>query len=197
MAASTRTRKSSARPLTFDYVRGLSRGRWKDIFSSVFGIDAHYLDGKHGPCPICNDGTKRWRVFKDFDEVGGAICNDCNKSMGDGFKVGAAKLGLPEKEVLRLVAKHIGVENGGGGDGSRGGKSEDPAKHLVFDPSNSLLPYFCLRKPPVTLAAIARCHGQEARYRNQHTVLALPVWGEQLTAAPAIGWTMYAVPAGT
>ena len=191
---------TSTRPLTFDYVKGVARGRWREIASQVFGIDAQYLDGNHGPCPICNDGTKRWRAFKDFNETGGAICNDCpnGKEWGDGFKLGAAKLGLPLKEVLLLVAKHLGIEDGpAGGSNSTRGKSEDPAKHLVFDPSNSLLPYFCLRKPPVTMAAIARCHGQEARYRNQHTVLALPVWGESLTAAPAIGWTMYAVPAGT
>ena len=37
-----------------------ARGRWVEILTTEFGVDARILDGKHHPCPACG-GTDRFR----------------------------------------------------------------------------------------------------------------------------------------
>ncbi len=43
-------------------------GKWYGVLSSL-GIDRNYLQNKHGPCPICMEGTDRFR-FDDKDARG-------------------------------------------------------------------------------------------------------------------------------
>ena len=180
--------------ITFELVKGAAVGRWQEIYTNVFGIGPEYLTGKHGPCPICMDGTKRWRVFGDFAQTGGAICNDCARNLGDGFKVGAAKLGREPKEVLQVVAEYLGLT----AQKNSSSRPADPAKDLVFEPwpddGTEFRPaYWCLKKPPIVCAALRRCGARIARYRREYTVLALPIWGQQLTAAEPVGWCLYEI----
>ena len=68
----------------------------------------------------------------------------------------------------------------------------DPAEHLVFMPwSDSLVALWCRHKPPVTPEAVRANGGRLARYREQWTVVALPVFGPGLTAVDPIGWVLW------
>ena len=54
-------------------LRDRARGRWHGLLPSL-GVDSRYLTGKHTGCPICREGSDRFR----FDDKGGAgtwICS--------------------------------------------------------------------------------------------------------------------------
>ena len=72
------------------------------------------------------------------------------------------------------------------------GPPRDPAEHLVFQPwSEPLVSLWCRHKPGVTPEAVQAAGGRLARYRDQYTVVALPVFGPGLTAADPIGWVLW------
>ena len=54
-------------------VKARASGQWSAI-AQRFGIDAGFLDGRPCPCPKCG-GKDRFRVFSDFEDTGGAVCN--------------------------------------------------------------------------------------------------------------------------
>jgi|6_EtaG_2_1085325.scaffolds.fasta_scaffold04769_3 putative DNA primase/helicase len=58
-------------------------GKWYGVLTAL-GIDREYLQNKHGPCPICNEGKDRFR-FDDKDGRGTYFCNTCGA--GDGFEL--------------------------------------------------------------------------------------------------------------
>ena len=58
-------------------------GKWYGVLSTL-GIDRQYLQNKHGPCPICMEGTDRFR-FDDKEGRGTYFCNTCGA--GDGFEL--------------------------------------------------------------------------------------------------------------
>jgi len=60
-----------------------ARGKWKGILLQL-GVPGASLTGKHGPCPLCQDGTDRFR-FDNKDQRGTYICNTCGA--GDGMKL--------------------------------------------------------------------------------------------------------------
>ncbi len=180
---------------SFDLVKGAAIGRWADIAQQVFGLSAAFLTGEHTECPKCG-GKDRFRVFDDFAETGGAICNKCGRDLGDGFKLGDWYCGTPKAETLAQVATFLGVTANGSQSYSR--SSADPAEHLAWQPWNDALAgLWCLSKPPIIPAALRRCGAKLARYREKYTVIALPVWGEKLTAAAPVGWCIYNITGGT
>lgn len=68
----------------------------------------------------------------------------------------------------------------------------DPAEHLVFLPWNDRTPaLWAMKKPGVSVESIVAAGGRLARYRDKHTVIALPIYGAALTAAEPIGWCLY------
>ena len=89
-------------------VRGNASNRWTDILTH-FGLPAESLDGRHQPCPKCG-GTDRWRVFDDFDEKGGAICNVCLQNAGDGFQVAAWWTGKKFADVVNEIGEFLGMK---------------------------------------------------------------------------------------
>lgn len=180
---------------SFDLVKGAAIGRWADIAQQVFGLSSAFLTGEHTECPKCG-GKDRFRVFDDFAQTGGAICNQCARDLGDGFKLGDWFLGTPKAETLAQVATFLGVTANGSQSHSR--LSADPAEHLAWLPWNeALVGLWCLSKPPIIPAALRRCGAKLARYRDKYTVIALPVWGEKLTAAAPVGWCIYNITGGT
>lgn len=57
-----------------------ARNKWPGILQAL-GVNASYLTGKHGPCPICEAGKDRFR----FDDRGGNgtwICSICGSGKG-------------------------------------------------------------------------------------------------------------------
>lgn len=61
-------------------LRERAHGRWRSILAQL-GIQASYLTGKHGPCPICQGGKDRFR-FTDHQGEGAWICNQCGRGKG-------------------------------------------------------------------------------------------------------------------
>jgi len=68
----------------------------------------------------------------------------------------------------------------------------DPAEHLAFLPwSDGLVTLWCRTKAGVTPEAVKAAGGRLARYRDQYTVIALPIYGPGFTAADPTGWVLY------
>jgi len=68
----------------------------------------------------------------------------------------------------------------------------DPAEHLAFMPwAPGLVALWCKHKLGVIPEAIQAAGGRLARYREQYTVVALPIFGSGLTAADPVGWVLW------
>ena len=67
-------------------IAAAAAGRWRGVLLSLCpGLTDAALSGRHGACPRCG-GSDRWRVFGNFDDTGGAICNGCQpEGLCDGF----------------------------------------------------------------------------------------------------------------
>ena len=61
-----------------------ARGHWKTLLP-LLGVDAKYLSGTNGPCPVCQ-GKDRFR-FTNYMNMGMWWCNQCEPSTGDGFEL--------------------------------------------------------------------------------------------------------------
>jgi len=183
-------------------VRTYARGQWAGILSALGGIPSHVLDGNHHPCPKCG-GTDRFR-FTDADGDGSVICNQCIRT-GNGLDTLMWLTGRKFYDVVVLVAEHLGVPASTStafkSNGKHSKANADPSENLTFQDWNEqndmLAALWCLRKQPITVAAIKLCGGRIARYRDRFTVIALPVWGEQLTDAKPVGWTLYNITGAT
>ena len=189
------TRSQQQRRYDIDYVRQSARGQWIGILSHIGSISADLLDSRHHPCPKpeCSAKTDGFRAFDDVAETGGVICNQCfNRDNNDGWKTLQWLTGKKFGELLPEVADHLGIRPESKTKNSKNDKNANPSEHLQFIEWNELLvSTWCLNKPPVTPRAVQTAGGKLARYRNQHTVIALPIWGERLSASPPVGWSLY------
>jgi len=186
MAASTR--------YDIDVVRRAAIGRWADILSSLGGIPRDRLTVRHGPCPKCG-GKDRFNVPKDFENTGGVRCNQCFSTRnGDGFAAIQWACGIPFSESLRRIAEFVGISP----EKSNGKpRTIDPAKDLAPRPWNdALVALWCLGKPGISPTAVQLVGGMIARYRDQHTVLAIPVWGQKYKSTKPVGWCIFAIGGG-
>lgn len=170
-------------------VKHRATGHWAAIANRVAGIGDDFLTTRHGPCPKCG-GNDRWRVFGDFAETGGAICNQCGK-FGDGISLVQWYTGSSFPDVLRRVGTFLGVEPSKNGKAKR---NSDASANLVEIPWDEyLVRLWCLRKKPITPEAIQAVGGRLARYRDRYTVIALPAYGQD---GSVVGWTLYEVGGG-
>jgi putative DNA primase/helicase len=80
-----------------------ARNRWREILPRL-GIDADFLTGKHGPCPLCG-GVDRYR-FTDRNGDGDYYCNQCGA--GVGIIMLRKKHGWTFKEACDKVDEVIG-----------------------------------------------------------------------------------------
>ncbi len=55
------------------------RGKWGGLLA-MYGVDSRYLNGRHGPCPLCG-GKDRFR-FDNKQGDGTWICNQCGAGNG-------------------------------------------------------------------------------------------------------------------
>ena len=84
-------------------------GKWYGVLSSL-GIDRNYLQNKHGPCPICMEGTDRFR-FDDKDGRGTYYCNTCGA--GDGFELLQKVYGwsfIDCVDAIRPIIEHTTIQ---------------------------------------------------------------------------------------
>jgi len=79
-------------------------GRWPELLT-MLGVDGRYLNGKHGPCPVCQQGKDRFR-FDDKAGRGSWICSTCGA--GDGFALAMKINGWDFKEVAERVEGVVG-----------------------------------------------------------------------------------------
>lgn len=86
-------------------LKAQARGRWHGILT-MLGVEAEYLTGKHGPCPVCK-GTDRFR-WDNKDGEGSWFCNQCQPQAGDGLKLLQKVFGLSFKEAMEKVLNVIG-----------------------------------------------------------------------------------------
>lgn len=174
-------------PLDLREVKRNAKGRWAGIIQSVAGIGADYLTGRNCPCPDCG-GKDRWRVFKDFDSTGGAMCNNCGK-FADGFSVVRWKRKTTLTEAISLVAESIGIK-------ATPVKASKPIDaNLVFREWNdSLFSLWSLKKPGIKREAIELCGGRMAKYRGKYSVLAIPIHGQD---GKPVGFSLYNLTGGT
>jgi P4 family phage/plasmid primase-like protien len=182
-----------------------ARGHWSTIANRVIGIPDDYLTTKQGPCPKCKCGTDRWRVYNDFDETGGAMCNQCGKS-ADGFALAQWYLDCSLNEAIEKVCQFLGVEDSKAKkrkrvparfvstkpDSIEGSK---PAKNLpiTLRPWNDKHFGMCFaNKKPITMEAVKLAGGTVAKHYGD-TVMAFPCIGRD--GQPS-GWAMYNINGG-
>jgi len=79
-------------------------GRWRDILLSL-GVDAQYLQNRHGPCPMCG-GKDRYR-FHDKNGKGDWYCNRCEG--GDGVQLLRELYGWDFKRTMNEIDRVIGT----------------------------------------------------------------------------------------
>jgi len=91
-------------------VKSLTAGRCGEIVQTLAPHLAPMIERgrRHGPCPLCG-GKDRARCFDDFDETGGAICNQC-RGGSDIFAVLEWANGWTFQESVNAVANHLGVD---------------------------------------------------------------------------------------
>ena len=90
-------------------------GKWPQILNKLGGISETYLTNKHGPCPLCPNGTKRFR-FDDLNGTGSWYCNDCggkdrSGGGGSGFDLLMRYLDLDFKVTIVKLEKYLGIES--------------------------------------------------------------------------------------
>lgn len=88
-------------------VKEAARGRWHDIFSALTPAleDAMAHPSRHVACPV-HGGKDGFRLFRDFNDTGGAICNTCGP-FSDGFSVLMWLNGWNFDEVINHVGDHL------------------------------------------------------------------------------------------
>lgn len=80
-------------------------GKWPSVLRAL-GVDARYLQNRHGPCPLCEGGKDRYR-FDDKDGKGTYFCSVCGK--GNGWDLLMKLNGWEFKEAARRVEGVIGT----------------------------------------------------------------------------------------
>ena len=92
---------------SFEDLRQECEGQWATIISQLSeqDISAAIDRRKHVVCHKGHSNNKHFRLFKDFDQTGGAICT-CG-AFGDGFKLLDHLNGWDRKTALREVSKFL------------------------------------------------------------------------------------------
>ena len=85
-------------------IRERCKDRWPSLLA-LLGVDSRFLNGQHGPCPICNAGKDRFR-FDNKDGLGTYFCNACGP--GDGFDFLMKFKGWSFAECAQELEKIVG-----------------------------------------------------------------------------------------
>lgn len=180
-------KKKTENRLDVDLIRQVAANRWLEILTNVAGLSTEVLDGKHHPCPKCG-GKDRFRMV---DESAGAVlCNQCFKTKnGDGFAATQWAKGIKFPDAAKEIADYLGLDAIGSRAVTK--KKPPPDQHLDFKPWNdALIALWARHKPPIIAEAVKAAGGRLARYRDQYTVLAFPIWGQKLDQAKPVGWAI-------
>lgn len=103
---------------TMAELKELAKGKWADILEDLAPkkalAEAYAANGFHVSCPV-HGGSDGFRLFTDFNETGGAVCNTC-RAKPDGFRTLAWLLEKEHgsyafKEATRQIADWLNVDH--------------------------------------------------------------------------------------
>lgn len=164
-------------------IKAAARGRWPEIISQLGSVELTSLTGQHGPCPKCG-GTDRFRVFEDFAESGGMICNQCfSKRNGDGVAALMWLQGWSFQETVSRLADFLAIENKKtrSAAASKFEIGLSQLQELAYQ-HESLLESWSESKPPITIEAIKATGGKLYRWpknsRSPFVVLAFEAYSQ-------------------
>lgn len=166
-----------------ELVKQAAAGQWPHVIASLCGLSPSILDGQHHPCPRCG-GKDRFNLSRE--KAGSLHCNKCQPGTGDGIASVMWLNGWDFKKALEEVAAAVNVQP------EKRPRKTDPAQHLEFMPWNpTVVGLWCLKKKPIKPEAVEAIGGRVARYREQYTVIAIPVWGPAFQDEDPVGWVVY------
>lgn len=90
-------------------IKARARGSWAEVLSNTCGVALDSLNGRHCSCPSCG-GKDRFRVFDDFADTGGTICNQCG-SFADGISTVAWLRNCSCKDAVKLLGDYFHVSH--------------------------------------------------------------------------------------
>ena len=100
-------RATSSPPPEAADVREAVRGRWPEVLAALAPELGEAIDRgfrRHSPCPV-HGGKDGLRVFPDFEDTGGVVCNTCGQ-FADGF---AALMWLRRWDFPTTLANVAGI----------------------------------------------------------------------------------------
>jgi hypothetical protein len=175
-------------------LKNLANGRWAEIANRVGGLGDEFIKTVQGPCPKCG-GNTRFRVFPDFGDTGGAVCNQCGK-FGDGIALVGWLTGDEANcsGSIAKIAQYLGVGKLQKGSIKKGdprgfakvkADSEQPKPKPEPKPTNEedLVPikwdemqvkFWCAKKQPITPESLLKCGAWLAKYKGTIRVIVVP-----------------------
>jgi len=94
----------------FEELKNTCSGQWESIIRALSMVDISDAIAKRGKHVQChrNHGTTRqqFRVFPDFDQTGGGVCNTCG-TFADGFKLLDYLNGWANAQAVKEVAEYL------------------------------------------------------------------------------------------
>lgn len=173
-------------------VKAAAIGHWPAIINRIGGIDDDYLTTTHRDCPRCG-GNDRWRVFDDFSEKGGAVCNQCGTS-ADGVALLQWYLGIGFIDALTKVGDFLGVQPEKAKPQAKS-TGEDIRKQLAWNKwSDNIAARWCATKGGITVEALKLLGAKQAYYRGQFDVIVIPILDAN---DEEIGYSIYRSNGGT
>jgi len=219
MESSANRQRSYSFAALLPRAKAAAQGRWLELITTLTSCSPDAFNVRKKPCPKCG-GNDRFRAFDDFNQEGGVVCSQCHdKNNRDGFATIQWLNGWTFPDTVRAVAQYLGLVDSPAGSAripaakkptptpaptNQGkGLSDKPAPDsaLEFQQWNdSLAAIWCMKKKPITVAALKSFGARIARYKTKkqhYTVIALPIWGPQLDQASPVGWIVYNATGGT
>ena len=180
-------KKTKRSDYDLDLLRSAAVGQWDRILASTGQLTSDQLR-RQGPCLKCG-GKDRFGPFDDFHETGGISCRKCfDRKNSDGFAALQWLTGCDFQDAMAFVANYLGIKPDGKG-GTRKQRKVQPDEHLVFEDWRPVLAEeWCAKKPGITPDALLAAGAQVARYRDQFTVFAFPIWGPKLKTDKPVGY---------
>lgn len=89
------------------FVRSAAAGVWADLLLELAPnlAEAISAKGDHVPCPV-HGGSNGFRLFPDFDQSGGGVCNTCGP-FPNGINLLAWAASLAYVDALELLARRL------------------------------------------------------------------------------------------
>lgn len=120
--------------IEFREVRERAHGAWGDILTALAPSlqDAVERAPRHVSCPV-HGGKDGFRLYKDFGDTGGGICNTCG-GYADGFALLAWVKGYTVRDAFHDVAQWLGIDGSTASDWRPAPKLPAPRAAPAPDP---------------------------------------------------------------